>query len=295
MKVGLAAKPESKRAIALARKAIDHLGDRVDLVVAEETHQALGRTSGAVAPLEGLEADALVSVGGDGTFLYALQRTGAPLLPINAGTVGFLAEVNGSDDAAFRTALDRLVAGEYLLEERMKLACEWQGKNLPDATNEIVLHTDQVAKMRLFEIDVDGRPIGRIRADGILLATPTGSTSYSLSALGPIVDPALDAIVVTALAPFETTQRAVVIDPLRTVSVRPVLPGKGCIAVVDGQSEFRIPGGEGLLAYRSPRRATFVRLGAPFFERLRGRRVLPWGDPGIGREADGDADLPPTA
>ena len=294
MKVALSANPSKPLALDLARRAISRLGGSAEVLLSSETHSALGGSSGTLphAPLESLSADVLVCIGGDGTFLYTLQRSTLPILPINAGTLGFLAEVDGTRPESFDGALDRLLAGRYVIDDRMKLACQWNGTSLPDATNEIVVHTSQVAKMRVFELAVDHRPVGRIRADGVLLATPTGSTSYSLSAFGPIVEPTLETIVVTALAPFQTPQRALLIDPLRTVSVRLLNPDKEGVVVVDGQSETHLPGGSTILAYRSPRRAQFVRFGSRFFRQLQGKRILPWSEE---VEPIEDADLPPSA
>ncbi len=297
MKVAISANPTKPLALDLARRALERLRGTVDLMLASETHAALGGVATDLphAPLNELTGDVLLAMGGDGTFLWSLQRSDLPLLPINAGTLGFLAEVDGSSREAFDGALERLLQGRYFLDERMKLACQWEAQHLPDATNEIVVHTSQVAKMRVFELAVDRQPVGRLRADGVLLATSTGSTSYSLSALGPIVEPTVEAIVVTALAPFQTTQRALLIDPLHTVSVRLVHPEKEGVVVVDGQSETRLPGGATVVAYRSPRRARFLRFGSRFFRRLQGKRILPWSEEVAEVDAGDDADLPPTA
>lgn len=297
MKFALSANPTKPLALALARSAIARLSAAAEVVLTSETHAALGPASAALPhqPLESIEGDALVALGGDGTFLWSLQRCALPLLPINAGTLGFLAEVDGTAPAAFDAALDRLVAGRYFLDERMKLATHWAETALPDATNEVVVHTSQVAKMRIFELAIDGQPVGRIRADGVLLSTPTGSTSYSLSALGPILEPTLDGIVVTALAPFQTTQRALVVDPLHTVGVRLVHPEKEGVVVIDGQSETRLPGGAEVRVYRSPRRARFVRFGPRFFRQLQGKRILPWSEEVAEVDPADDADLPPSA
>ncbi|HYK94147.1 MAG TPA: NAD(+)/NADH kinase [Thermoplasmata archaeon] len=294
MKIGLTANPTKPLALGLVRRAIERIGSAAELVLSSETHAALGGAAAGFphAPLEELRAEVLVAIGGDGTFLWSLHRCPLPLLPINAGTLGFLAEVDGTEAAAFESALSRLLEGRYLVEERMRLASQWNGQNLPDAMNEIVVHTSQVAKMRIFELSVDRRPVGRIRADGVLIATPTGSTSYSLSAMGPIVEPTIGAIVVTALAPFQTPPRALLIDPLRTVGVRLVNPDKEGVVVVDGQSETRLPGGASVLAYRSPRPARFVRFGPRFFRQLQGKRILPWSEE---VDAGDDADVPAPA
>jgi NAD+ kinase len=291
MKVGISANPHKPAALDLARRAVELVDGRAEVVLSSETQALLGLPV-AHQPLEEMGADAIVAIGGDGTFLYTLERTRVPLLPINAGTVGFLAEVDGANRVAFEGAIDRLLKGLYFVESRMKLASQVHGVNLPDATNEVVVHTSQVAKMRLFEIGVDGRPVGRLRADGVILATATGSTSYSLSALGPILDPAVEGIIVSALAPFQATQRAVVVDPLRTVSVRLVNPEKGGVVVVDGQHEAPLPGGGSVVAYRSPRRAEFLRFGSRFFHRLQGKRILPWSEEVADPEPPDDAHLP---
>ena len=291
MKVGITANPNKPLALDLARRAAGALRERVDLVVADETESIL-HLGLAHGTLEEMVADAVVAIGGDGTFLYTLHRTRLPMLPINAGTVGFLAEVDGSNLPSFDGAIERLARGLYFVESRMKLASQVGRQSFPDATNEVVVHTSQVAKMRLFEIGVDGRPVGRIRADGVILATPTGSTSYSLSALGPILDPAVEGIIVSALAPFQATQRAVVVDPLRTLSVRLVTPEKEGVVVVDGQHESRLPGGSTVRIYRSARRAEFLRFGSRFFRRLQGKKILPWSEElGEGEPSD-DAVLP---
>lgn len=291
MKIGLAAHPHKPLALSLARRAIERLAGKADVVLGSETQAALGTSGGS--PLEEQRVDAVVAIGGDGTFLWTLQKVEAPVLPVNAGTVGFLAEVDGSQPPEFDRALDRLLRGDYVVESQMKLGSAVDGVALPDATNEVVVHTSQVAKMRLFEIAVDGRPVGRLRSDGMILATPTGSTSYAMSALGPILEPGVEGIVVAALAPFQATHRSVVLDPLRTVSVRLVTPEKDGVVVVDGQSETRVPGGGRVVVYRSPRPARFIRFGASFFERLEGRRILPWSEERPRTEEGAGADLPP--
>jgi NAD+ kinase len=292
VRIGLIANPHKPKALELAREANARLNGRAEVVLSPETKEVLALDSPA-EPVEEMRADALVAFGGDGTFLLTVGRTSIPLLPINTGTVGFLAEVEGDRPGVLEESLDRLLKGRYHLEERMKVACQVEGRSLPDAINEVVVHTSQVAKMRLFEVAIDGTPVGRVRADGMIVATPTGSTSYSLSASGPIVDPTLEALIVTSLAPFQASPRAVVVDPLRTVSIRLTLPGKDGVVVVDGQTEEPVRAGGEVLCYRSARRAMFIRFGQPYFQRLQGKHIMPWPEatpPRSGREG---ADLPP--
>ena len=278
MRIGLVAHPAKPAALELARRALELVRGRAEVVVAPESAHALGG-SWPSAPIESMAADALLALGGDGTFLMTIQHSSTPILPVNTGTVGFLAEVEGSDRARFDDAIERLLTGRYRIEERMRIGCQVGPRSLPDAINEVVVHTSQVAKMRLFEVAIDGRPVGRVRADGIIVATPTGSTSYSLSAQGPIVDPRVDALVVTSLAPFQTMTRAVVVDPLRTVGIRLLLGGKDGVVVADGHAEVPVAAGGEVLCYRSPRSAAFIRFEERDFDRLRAKGILPWPEP----------------
>ena len=290
MKIGLTANPRKPAAIDLARRAVALIHGRAEVVLNDEC--------AAVAPelphrpLEELALDVLIAIGGDGSFLYALRRSDAPLLPINAGTVGVLAEVEANHPNEFEGAIERLLKGFYFLEERMKLAALVGTKPIPDATNDFVVHAAQVGKMGLFEISFDGHVAGQIRADGLIVASPTGSTAYSLSSLGPIVDPGLDAIVLTSIAPFRVQARAIVVEPLRTLRIRPIESERGAVVIADGQDEYPVPLDSSVTLYRSPRRATLVRFGSRFYQRLRGKRILPWTEDGSGGEPS-VADLPP--
>ncbi len=291
MKVGLTANPLKPEAVDLARRAVEHLGNRAEVLLSDDLAGAVPNLP--AASLDGARPDVLVAIGGDGTFLYALHRCEAPLLPVNAGTVGVLAEVDGRRPDALDAALDRVLEGRYYLEDRMKLGAQVASHPLSDAVNEYVIHAGVVGKMGLFELAFDEQVVGRIQADGIIVATPTGSTGYSLSALGPIVDPGLDAMVLTTIAPFRVEARALVVDPLRTIRLTPVELGTEAVVIVDGQESHPLPTGASVTLYRSPRRATFVRFSSRYFDRLRGKRILPWTEEGS--EASSRADLPPRA
>jgi NAD+ kinase len=268
---------------------IERVGTRTDLELEDEIAD-LARSL-PHAPLERMHPEVLITIGGDGTFLYAMRRSDVPLLPINAGTVGVLAEVTGTSDAGLTEAIDRILAGRYHIEERMKLAAQIGSAQLPDAVNEYVAHAASVGKMGLFEVAFDDAVVGRIQSDGIIFATPTGSTGYSLSALGPIVDPEIDAIVVTTIAPFRTESRALVVDPLRTIRLRAIDTGRDAVVIPDGQEAHPVPAGGSVTFYRSPRRSRLVRFGDRYFDRLRGKRILPWTEE-TGEGGGRDADLP---
>ena len=293
MKIGITANPTKPAAVELAHRAVELIGSRAELSLSDEI--ATVAPSLRHSPLASLAPDILVAIGGDGTFLYSMRRCPAPLLPINMGTVGILAEVEAHRPGEFEGALERLLAGRFFLEERMKLGAQVGPTPLPDAVNEFVLHSAQVGKMGLFELAFDDHVVGQIQADGVIVSSPTGSTGYSLSSLGPIVDPGLDALVLTTIAPFRVEARALVIDPLRTIRLRSIDPDRPALLIADGQEESPLSRPSSYVTiYRSPRRQTLVRFGSSFFQRLRGKRILPWTEEFLAEEGSG-ADLSPRA
>ena len=287
MRLALHANPKKPVAVELARRVLALVGDRATVVLSEEL-SALdpGRPHESWSSLA---ADLLIVIGGDGTFLHALRNTALPIAPVNAGTLGVLAEVNGRRPGELESAVERLLAGRYFLEERTKLAAEIDGHLLPDAANEYVVHATRVGRMGRFELTFDGQPAGTVRADGLIVATPTGSTAYALSSAGPIVEPEVDGVVLTAIAPFRAEARAVVFSALRTLRIRS-LDGAPVVVLADGEGETPLGPHGTVTIYRSPRRASLVRFGASFFDRLRGKRILPWSGEA---EPGSDAVLPP--
>lgn len=215
-------------------------------------------------PLAHMPADVVLAIGGDGTILRALQLSDAKVLGINSGSLGFLAEVNAGEADAY---LERVVRGDYKVEERMRLKVTVDGQRMFDCTNEAVVHTAQIAKIRHFEIRLDDELVERVRADGLIVATPTGSTSYSMSAGGPIVDPRLDAIIATAIAPFKPASRPHVFPAHGQVHVKLMKP-KECLLVMDGQHESTLKGTEDVVLTGSERRAKFITFRDDFYRRI---------------------------
>jgi NAD+ kinase len=261
MKFGVTANPHIPSALEAAKAIIARLEPSHEVLVEVDLAQTLGRRG---LPLAHMAVDAILAVGGDGTILRALQLTKAPVLGINSGSLGFLAELDAADVDRY---IDRIVRGEHRIEERLRLKVEVNGQRLFDCTNEAVVHTAHVAKMRHFEISVDGSVIQRVRADGIIVATPTGSTSYSMSAGGPIVDPRVDALLITAIAPFKPSMRPYAVPSASQVRVRLVKP-RECLLVLDGQHEVALRGTEDTTYTGSDDRARFVRFRDDFYRRI---------------------------
>lgn len=261
MKFGITANPRIEGAKEAAAQILRVLEPTHKVALESDLASTLGRRG---LPLAHMEVDVLVAIGGDGTILRAFQLSRAPVFGVNSGSLGFLAEVDAEEAPAY---VERIVRGDFRLEERLRLAVTVDGARLFDCLNEAVVHTAHVAKIRHFELHVDDQIAQRVRADGIIVATPTGSTSYSMSAGGPIVDPRLDAIIVAAIAPFKPAARPLVVPATSLVRVRLEKP-RPCLLVLDGQHEVQLKGTEDVAFTASERRAKFVRFQDDFYRRI---------------------------
>lgn len=219
--------------------------------------------------LPNMDADVIITIGGDGTILRTLQGTDAPILGINAGVLGFLTEVQPRE---IRSAIKKVLAGRYRIEERLKLKTVMDGKRLEDATNEAVIHTAHIAKMRHFAISVDNTPATEMRADGLIVATPTGSTCYAMSVGSAIVDPRVEALVIAPIAPFRLSARPFVVPARSRISVT-IKDPRECIMVIDGQCEFEMSGREKLVFTASDKKARFVSFKDDFYRNLEEKLV----------------------
>ncbi len=261
MKFGITANPHIPTALQSAGRIVKLLEPLHEVALETEVARELGQSG---QPLAHMKVDVMLAIGGDGTILRALQLNDAKVLGVNSGSLGFLAEVY---DTEVEPLLERVVKGDYRVEERLRLKVEVDGQRLFDCTNELVVHTAHIAKIRHFEIRVDDALVERVRADGIILATPTGSTSYSMSSGGPIVDPRLDAVIATAIAPFKPASRPHVFPASSRVRVKLLKP-KECLLVMDGQHESHVKGTEEVVVTGSEKRARFIRFRDDFYRRI---------------------------
>ncbi len=266
MKIGVTANPKFPKAVGLVNVVQETLGEAHELWIEDSVASTMGLEG---ASLETFGGDVLIAIGGDGTILRALQKTDSVILGVNLSRVGFLTQAGEAD---LPQALERLAAGDYAVDERLKLKVEVDGERLPDCTNEAVIHSAQVAKIRAFEVLVDGHVADDVRADGIIVATPTGSTCYAMSTGGPIIDPRVDALVITAIAPFRLFLRPLVVPPRSAVEVRLSDP-RPCVLVLDGQTERDLSGGERLRFTASDRPARFVQFEDDFYRRVETKLV----------------------
>ena len=225
--------------------------------------------AGVTATELGQRADLLVSLGGDGTMLRALRladRQRAPVLGVNLGKLGFLAEVDVPDLAGALSAIDDR---EYTVEPRLAVDAVL-GDEVVTAFNDVALVRFPGRATAAVGVRAAGHPFVSYAADAVVVATPTGSTAYSFSAGGPIVSPAVEALLVTPAAPHSAYNRGLVLSIQDSLALQ-VLPASGPLAVeVDGQVAAHVEPGDSVELRPRPGAAHVVRLGrTTFYERAR--------------------------
>lgn len=210
-------------------------------------------------------SDLVVVVGGDGTILHTVQHMEKqiPILGINWGEVGFLADLEPGEAGEF---IKTLRPG-FAIEPRMRITLSKEGEVLGHALNEALIVTSRPAKMLRFVVVVDGIPAERFRADGLLLSTPTGSTAYAMSAGGPIVDPRIEGFLLVPLAPYMLSSRPHLISNERKVEVR-LESAKPATLVIDGQQSIELGQEASISISRAARPALFVDAHKNFFRKV---------------------------
>lgn len=265
------------KALEVGRQALAQLEAAGAWVVMEpEAASRLGRDDLARPASEWGRLDAVVVVGGDGALLRAariLADRSAPVLAVNVGRLGFLTEVEHGD---LSSALNRLVAGDYAVEERMMLRARLfrDGHKASEmvALNDVVMNRGTFARIIRIEAQVSDELVFDFSGDGIIIATPTGSTGYSLSAGGPIIDPSVDAIILTPICPHALASRSVVVRADEQVAVRVTASHADIMVTIDGQVGFGVSPGDLLRIDRAPNPVRLVRFGPRrFYRELRER------------------------
>nr|WP_239578612.1 NAD(+)/NADH kinase [Archangium primigenium] len=226
-------------------------------------------------------ADLVVVLGGDGTLIHAARLLGGhpvPILGVNLGSLGFLTEIPA--DGLF-PALEEVLAGRFKSESRMKLTCRLiRGDKVlmhDEVLNDVVINKGALARVADHEVSIDGVPVATYKADGVILATPTGSTAYSLSAGGPIVHPSVDCTVLTPICSHALTHRSTLVPADRTIRVTLCSETADTFLTLDGQTGHGLQCGDSIEVVRSPHRVQLVRdPGVGYFSIL--RKKLHWGE-----------------
>lgn len=207
--------------------------------------------------------DLIIALGGDGTIIHSARHAAAfdkPVLGVNVGRLGFLAELETDEF----DELEKLAEGNYQIERRMMLEIHYTENGVEKtcaALNDAVLMRGTLSPMPDFRVDFNGQTVCDYRGDGLILATPTGSTAYSLSAGGPIIDPQLSCILLSPVCSHSLLTRPVVFGPSARLSVQTNFRGDGDVFLtMDGEISVKMSRGQKIEFYRSEKTVGIVRL-----------------------------------
>ena len=271
--VGLVARFDQKQALKLAEELAEFLAEKGLDVSVEDSLEGKVACKQRFIPLTEMKTDFIITIGGDGTILRAalnIPKPDTPLLTINMGVRGFLTEVEPQDAHA---AIERTLKGDYKIEKSTKMAVTAGKEALPDALNDVVISTGEPSKILYSEICKNGKPILKCQADGLIISTQTGSTGYSLSAGGPVIDSEVDAFVLTPICSL-TVFHSLMLPTDSTVTFNVVRPEK-MLVLIDGNYRKTISTDKLTVTVTKSKHVTsFIRFESNFYDRLRNRLLF---------------------
>jgi len=280
--IGILTKPKSPEMKSTLQGVVTWLRERTISVLLDTTSAMLLNEPGGIqkTKLAG-QADVLLVLGGDGTILSAARLAAdrsIPILGVNMGGLGFLTEVRLDDLYA---SLDRVFENDFIIDERLMLQTHVHrhGETVARGIvlNDVVISKGTLARMIELRISIQGQFVTNLRADGLIVGTPTGSTAYSLSAGGPIINPAVQALILTPISPHTLTHRPLIVPENVEVEVTLTSRDDGAMATLDGQVGIAITQGDTAVIQTTERRTKLIRFPeSHYYEVL--REKLKWGD-----------------
>lgn len=284
-KIGIVSRPRRSDLLAVLPALLEWLEVRGISAACDEEAASLLRVKGPAQGFPRAElaarSDMLLVLGGDGTMLAAARVSaprGVPILPINMGSLGFLTSFTLEE---MYPALERVLAGQHVVSERVLLEVSLQRAGLPlepqVVLNEAVVNKGALARMIELILTIDGEFVCRYRADGLIVATPTGSTAYSLSAGGPIVHPAVESFLITPICPHTLSDRPVVVRDTSSVEVQIQGSAESVFLTLDGQKGIPLQPTDRVRIVRAASKLKLIQPAKKsYFEILRSK--LKWGE-----------------
>lgn len=271
--VGIVARYDKKPALKLTEDLSEYLESRGLKVYVEGTLKDKVTINGDFVPLSKMNTDFIITIGGDGTILrtsISVSKPEPPILAINMGVRGFLTEVEPQNACE---AVENILKGDFRIEKCTKLSVSIGEEALPDSLNDVVVSAGEPSKIFYAQICKDGKPILRCQADGLIIATQTGSTGYSLSAGGPVLDRDVDAFVLTPICSL-TVLRSVLFPTNATITFNVIRP-KEALVLIDGNYRRLINSQKVAINVTKSKNATsFIRFENDFYDRLRNRLLF---------------------
>jgi len=281
--VGIICKRRQEDLCSVVPPLLEWLRARKLEVFLDESAAASCNTLEAATSQETLasRSDLVIVLGGDGTLLAAarlLQNREVLILPVNLGSLGFLTSITLEE---LYPLLEQTLAGEHRVSARMALQAEVIRKGVPAhaqrALNDAVVNQAALARLMEFHVHVGGNHVGRYRADGLIISTPTGSTAYSLAAGGPIVHPDIHAFVITPICPHMLTNRPLVVPDASRIEVTFTHEGEPVHVTLDGQVGIELERDDRIVITKSPKSVLLVQASKKsYYEVLRSK--LRWGE-----------------
>lgn len=281
-KIGVYAKKNHPEAEQIALNIRDRFRrDNIEVLLEDSLAEQIGQTSGYSAEEIPELVDLIIVLGGDGTLISVARQVGhhnVPILGINLGRLGFLTEVTLAE---LPEMLDRLIAGDYKITNRMMLdaAIRRNGKVIGEYTvlNDVVINKGALARIIDMETYVDGRHLSTYKADGLIVATPTGSTGYNLAAGGPIIYPEINSLVISPICPHMLTNRPIVVWSKSFIEIKIRFEDDVVFFTADGQVGRKLLPGDVVEVRRSAARTRLITSPSKdYFEILRTK--LSWGE-----------------
>ncbi len=286
-RIGVVVKPHQPDALDTLCRLTEWLNQKgIQLVgQAEIAHEQIEQQTGCavkIVPDDQLASsvDLILVLGGDGTMIATARMIGdaeVPVIGVNYGGLGYLAEFPIEELFA---ALDSILSGQYKVQKRVMLAIElWRGEELITRNrvlNDVVVNKSALARIIEIEAYLDSQFVNLFRADGLIVATPTGSTAYNLSAGGPVLYPSMNAVVITPICPFTLSNRPIVVPDESVIEVRLITDNEEVALTLDGQVGFPLKARDRIVIRKS--RTTFNLVQPPnrnYFDVLRDK--LRWG------------------
>lgn len=271
---GIVARLDRVEALNLALKIADRFeSSGFNIFFERDLAERISRWRQAI-PLEKMDTDLIVTIGGDGTVLRTclrIPKPDTPILAVGMGARAFLTEV--SHEEALE-AIDRYLKDLYNIESYSKIASFIGDIRLPDALNEVFITSRHLAKLLHVRVWKNGVEVASCRSDGVIVASQVGSTAYSFSSGGPVIDPEIDALVLTPVCPV-SLMRPIVFPPNSQITVEIIKP-RNAMVVIDGDYQRSIGDYEAKVKVKiSEHRSRFIRFEHNFYKRLRERLLFP--------------------
>lgn len=275
MKIGIVANQSKKEAVILADRIIEYLDCKnLESIYCRNIYE----NPKEVSLLS--NADFVIVLGGDGTILglvRSLENKNIPLLGINLGSFGFIAE---ADPKYYREAVDRLVSGDYFIRERNLLKCyvyskAYENPEIIYSLNEFVMGKADINRMLSIDTYINDEFLVNYKADGIIVASSTGSTAYNLSAGGPVMHPSVEAYIITPICPHTLNERPLIVPKSEVLVIKNRNGGK-CLFTVDGQISHTLSGSDYVKIEATGETVKLIEFNkSGFYEKLKSR--LFWG------------------